>query len=59
LTPESWHLPCACTGAELELWSLRKKAGYFREVFGRELFVTLAYRPRAVRGSISNCSRGG
>jgi exopolyphosphatase/guanosine-5'-triphosphate,3'-diphosphate pyrophosphatase len=23
------------TGAELELWSLRKEAGYFREVFGR------------------------
>jgi exopolyphosphatase/guanosine-5'-triphosphate,3'-diphosphate pyrophosphatase len=30
------------TGAELELWSLRKEAGYFREVFGRDLFVTLA-----------------
>ncbi len=30
------------TGAELELWSLRKEAGYFREVFGRELFVVLA-----------------
>jgi exopolyphosphatase/guanosine-5'-triphosphate,3'-diphosphate pyrophosphatase len=30
------------TGAELEQWSLRKEAGYFREVFGRELFVTLA-----------------
>jgi len=30
------------TGAELELWSLRKEVGYFREVFGRELFVTLA-----------------
>ena len=30
------------TGAELELWSLRKEAGYFREVFGRELFVALA-----------------
>jgi exopolyphosphatase/guanosine-5'-triphosphate,3'-diphosphate pyrophosphatase len=30
------------TGAELELWSLRKEAGYFREVFGRELFGTLA-----------------
>jgi exopolyphosphatase / guanosine-5'-triphosphate,3'-diphosphate pyrophosphatase len=30
------------SGAELELWSLRKEAGYFREVFGRELFVTLA-----------------
>ena len=29
------------TGAELELWSLRKEAAYFREVFGRELFVTL------------------
>ena len=29
-------------GAELELWSLRKEAGYFREVFGRELFATLA-----------------
>jgi len=29
------------TGAELELWSLRKEAGYFLEVFGRELFVTL------------------
>jgi exopolyphosphatase/guanosine-5'-triphosphate,3'-diphosphate pyrophosphatase len=30
------------TGAELELWSLRKEAVYFREVFGRELFATLA-----------------
>jgi exopolyphosphatase/guanosine-5'-triphosphate,3'-diphosphate pyrophosphatase len=30
------------TGAELELWSLRKEAAYFLEVFGRELFVTLA-----------------
>jgi exopolyphosphatase/guanosine-5'-triphosphate,3'-diphosphate pyrophosphatase len=30
------------TGAELELWSLRKEAAYFREVLGRELFVTLA-----------------
>jgi len=30
------------TGAELELWSLRKEAGYFREVFGRELLATLA-----------------
>ena len=29
------------TGAELELWSLRKEADYFLEVFGRELFVTL------------------
>jgi exopolyphosphatase / guanosine-5'-triphosphate,3'-diphosphate pyrophosphatase len=29
------------TGAELELWSLHKEAGYFREVFGRELFATL------------------
>jgi exopolyphosphatase/guanosine-5'-triphosphate,3'-diphosphate pyrophosphatase len=30
------------TGAELEIWSLRKEAGYFLEVFGRELFCTLA-----------------
>jgi exopolyphosphatase/guanosine-5'-triphosphate,3'-diphosphate pyrophosphatase len=30
------------TGAELELWSLRKESDYFREVFGRELFATLA-----------------
>ncbi|MGA2848598.1 MAG: hypothetical protein ABSE46_06360 [Terracidiphilus sp.] len=30
------------TGAELELWSLRKESGYFREVFGRELFATLS-----------------
>lgn len=30
------------TGAELELWSLRKEADYFREVFRRELFPTLA-----------------
>jgi exopolyphosphatase/guanosine-5'-triphosphate,3'-diphosphate pyrophosphatase len=29
------------TGAELELWSLRKEADYFLEVFGRELFCTL------------------
>ena len=29
------------TGAELELWSVRKEAAYFREVFGRELFTTL------------------
>lgn len=30
------------TGAELELWSLRKEANYFREVFGRDLLVALA-----------------
>jgi exopolyphosphatase/guanosine-5'-triphosphate,3'-diphosphate pyrophosphatase len=30
------------TGAELELWSLRKEAAYFREVFGRELLAALA-----------------
>ncbi len=30
------------TGAELELWSLRKEDSYFREVFRRELFATLA-----------------
>jgi exopolyphosphatase / guanosine-5'-triphosphate,3'-diphosphate pyrophosphatase len=30
------------TGAELELWSLRKEAAYFREVFRRELLVALA-----------------
>lgn len=30
------------TGAELELWSLRKEADYFRDVFERELFATLA-----------------
>jgi exopolyphosphatase / guanosine-5'-triphosphate,3'-diphosphate pyrophosphatase len=30
------------TGAELELWSLRKEGDYFRDVFGRELFPTLA-----------------
>jgi len=29
------------TGAELELWSLRKEAAYFREIFRRELFVRL------------------
>jgi len=29
------------TGAELELWSLRREAAYFREVFARELFCTL------------------
>jgi exopolyphosphatase/guanosine-5'-triphosphate,3'-diphosphate pyrophosphatase len=29
------------TGAELELWSLRKEAGYFFEVFRRELLITL------------------
>jgi exopolyphosphatase / guanosine-5'-triphosphate,3'-diphosphate pyrophosphatase len=29
------------TGAELELWSLRKEADYFREVFGREFLATL------------------
>jgi exopolyphosphatase / guanosine-5'-triphosphate,3'-diphosphate pyrophosphatase len=28
--------------AELEAWSLKKEAGYFREVFRRELFVELA-----------------
>ena len=30
------------TGAELELWSLRKEADYFLEVFRRELFAALA-----------------
>jgi exopolyphosphatase/guanosine-5'-triphosphate,3'-diphosphate pyrophosphatase len=29
-------------GAELELWSLKKEANYFREVFRRELFVEVA-----------------
>jgi exopolyphosphatase/guanosine-5'-triphosphate,3'-diphosphate pyrophosphatase len=29
-------------GAELELWSLKKEAAYFREVFRRELFVDVA-----------------
>ena len=29
------------TGADLELWSLRKEADYFREVFRRELFAAL------------------
>jgi exopolyphosphatase/guanosine-5'-triphosphate,3'-diphosphate pyrophosphatase len=36
------ELEAGRTGAELELWSLRKEAGYFREVFGRELFATVA-----------------
>ena len=26
-------------GAELEAWSLKKEAGYFREVFERDLLV--------------------
>ena len=30
------------SGAELELWSLRKEADYFREVFRRELMAELA-----------------
>jgi exopolyphosphatase / guanosine-5'-triphosphate,3'-diphosphate pyrophosphatase len=30
------------TGAELEMWSLKKEADYFREVFRRELLATLA-----------------
>ncbi|WP_420236659.1 Ppx/GppA phosphatase family protein [Telmatobacter bradus] len=29
------------SGAELELWSLRREDNYFREVFGRELFPTI------------------
>jgi len=29
------------TGAALELWSLRKESAYFREVFRRDLLVTL------------------
>jgi exopolyphosphatase/guanosine-5'-triphosphate,3'-diphosphate pyrophosphatase len=29
-------------GAELEAWSLKKEADYFREVFRRELFVEVA-----------------
>jgi exopolyphosphatase/guanosine-5'-triphosphate,3'-diphosphate pyrophosphatase len=29
------------SGAELELWSLRREDSYFREVFGRELFPTI------------------
>jgi exopolyphosphatase / guanosine-5'-triphosphate,3'-diphosphate pyrophosphatase len=35
------ELEAGRTGAELELWSLRRESDYFREVFGRELFVTL------------------
>jgi exopolyphosphatase/guanosine-5'-triphosphate,3'-diphosphate pyrophosphatase len=30
------------TGAELELWSLRKEAPWFHDVFGRELVVSLS-----------------
>jgi exopolyphosphatase/guanosine-5'-triphosphate,3'-diphosphate pyrophosphatase len=42
--PKRVHLEVrpGSTGAELELWSLRKEADYFLEVFGRELFCTLA-----------------
>jgi exopolyphosphatase/guanosine-5'-triphosphate,3'-diphosphate pyrophosphatase len=42
--PKRVHLELrpGSTGAELELWSLRKEANYFLEVFGRELFCTLA-----------------
>ncbi len=29
------------TGAELELWAVRREANYFREVFRRELLTTL------------------
>ena len=29
-------------GAELEAWSLKKEAGYFREVFRRDLAVEVA-----------------
>jgi len=29
-------------GAELEAWSLKKEAAYFREIFRRELFVEVA-----------------
>jgi exopolyphosphatase / guanosine-5'-triphosphate,3'-diphosphate pyrophosphatase len=29
-------------GAELEAWSLKKEAGYFREIFGRDLVVEVA-----------------
>jgi exopolyphosphatase/guanosine-5'-triphosphate,3'-diphosphate pyrophosphatase len=29
-------------GAELEAWSLKKEAGYFREVFDRDLLVEVA-----------------
>ena len=38
----SMELSPGRTGAELELWSLRKEADYFREVFRRELFAALA-----------------
>lgn len=30
------------TGAELELWALRKEAAYFRDVFGRQLVAEIA-----------------
>jgi exopolyphosphatase/guanosine-5'-triphosphate,3'-diphosphate pyrophosphatase len=29
-------------GAELEVWSLKKEAPYFREIFGRDLAVDVA-----------------
>lgn len=38
----SMDLKASRGGAELELWSLRREADYFREVFGRELFPALA-----------------
>lgn len=36
------ELKAGRTGADLEVWSLRKEADYFREVFRRDLLVTLA-----------------
>jgi exopolyphosphatase/guanosine-5'-triphosphate,3'-diphosphate pyrophosphatase len=36
------ELKAGRTGAELEMWSLRKEAVYFREVFRRELMVEVA-----------------
>jgi exopolyphosphatase/guanosine-5'-triphosphate,3'-diphosphate pyrophosphatase len=36
------RLSTARTGADLELWALEKEFGYFREVFGRDLDVTLS-----------------
>jgi exopolyphosphatase/guanosine-5'-triphosphate,3'-diphosphate pyrophosphatase len=36
------ELKAGRTGAELEMWSLRKEAAYFREVFRRELMVEVA-----------------
>ena len=43
-------MPRGRAAADLELWALERDAGYFREVFGRELSTAVSWSVRKMRG---------